>query len=77
MRKPWLKGIEYYIDQFYVASEYQRSGVGSLFLPEIEQYIEALGMNGMLLNTEKGYPSFSFYRKNGFSEIDDLCVLGK
>lgn len=77
MRKPWLKGIEYYIDQFYVASEYQRSGIGSFFLSEIEQYIESIGMKGILLNTEKGYPSYSFYRKNGFTEIDDLRVLGK
>ena len=77
MRKPWLKGVEYYIDQFCIAPEYQGQGIGSRFLAEIEHHIADLGMQGILLNTEKSYPSYGFYRKNGFEEIEGLVVMGK
>ena len=29
MKKPWINGLEYYIDQFCVSSELQGKGVGS------------------------------------------------
>ena len=77
MRKPWLKGVEYYIDQFCIAPDYQQKGIGSRFLAEIERRIADLGMKGILLNTEKSYPSFNFYLKNGFMEIEGLAVMGK
>ena len=77
MRKPWLKGVEYYIDQFCVAHDRQHKGTGSQFLAEIERRIADMGMKGMLLNTEKSYPSYGFYRKNGFTEIEGLVVMGK
>lgn len=77
MRKPWLKGVEYYIDQFCVAPDFQRRGIGRLFLAGIERRIADLGMKGILLNTERTYPAYGFYRKNGFTEIEGLAVMGK
>lgn len=77
MKKPWIEGFEYYIDQFCVSYEMQGKGIGSFFMKEIEKNIKKQGMNGVLLNTEKGYPSHKFYEKNGFKVIDDLIVLGK
>lgn len=77
MRKPWLKGVEYYIDQFCIAPEYQGQGIGSRFLAEIEHRMADWGMKGILLNTEKSYPSYGFYRKNGFAEIEGLTIMGK
>lgn len=77
MKKPWIEGIEYYIDQFCVSYETQGKGIGSWFIKEIEENIKKQGMNGMILNTEKNYPSHKFYEKNGFKVIDDLIVLGK
>ena len=77
MRKPWLKGVEYYIDQFCVAPEYQGQGIGSRFFAEIEHRIADWGMKGILLNTEKSYPSYDFYHKNGFAEIEGLVIMGK
>ena len=52
MRKPWLKGVEYYIDQLCVAPDCQHQGIGSRFLAEIERRVKDLGMKGLLLNTE-------------------------
>lgn len=77
MKKPWIKGLEYYIDEFCVSYETQGKGVGSWFLKAIEEDINKWGMNGMILNTEKGYPSQKFYEKNGFKVLGDLIVLGK
>lgn len=77
MKKPWIKGMEYYIDEFCVSHLMQGQGVGSQFLREIEKIIEVNGIEGMILNTEKGYPSYNFYEKNGFKSINDLIVLGK
>ncbi|WP_010296623.1 GNAT family N-acetyltransferase [Clostridium senegalense] len=77
MKKPWIEGMEYYIDQFCVSYEVQGKGIGSWFMKEIEKNIKNQGMNGMILNTEKGYPAQKFYEKNGFKIINDLIVFGK
>lgn len=77
MKKPWMKGIEYYIDQFCVAHSLQRQEIGSLFLAEIQRYLDHNNMNGILLNTEKSFPAYEFYLKNGFRELDGLVCLGR
>lgn len=77
MKKPWLQGMEYYIDQFCVAYSFQGKGIGSKFLKEIEELLKEKKLNGVVLNTEKSYPAYEFYTKNGFKQIDDLVVLGK
>ncbi len=77
MKKPWIEGMEYYIDEFCVSYSMQGNGIGSKFLKEIEKMNELKGVNSIILNTEKGYPSYDFYIKNGFSLISDLVVLGK
>lgn len=77
MKKPWIGGVEYYIDEFCVDPALQGVGLGSQFLGDIEKDLSARGMRGMLLNTEESYPAYRFYRKNGFEKLGDLCVLGK
>ena len=77
MKKPWIEGFEYYIDEFCVSYEMQGRGIGSWFIKAIEEDIREQGMNGMILNTEKDYPSKKFYEKSGFKILGDLIVLGK
>ncbi len=77
MKKPWMPGFEYYIDEFCVSYEMQGRGVGSWFIKAIEEDIKVHGMNAMILNTERGYPSEKFFEKNGFKKLSDLIVLGK
>lgn len=77
MKKPWIKGMEYYIDSFCVARSYQNKGIGSLFLKEIEKDMNKEDVFGFMLNTDKKYPAFSFYLKNGFEEYKDLVILVK
>lgn len=40
MKKPWLNGMEYYIDQFCVKPDLQGKGIGSYFLKRIEEDIK-------------------------------------
>ena len=77
IKKPWINGMEYYIDQFCVKSELQRKGIGSHFLKLIEREIQAEKMNAIILNTESGFPSENFYLKNGFQFVDGLITLVK
>lgn len=77
MKKPWIHGMEYYIDQFCVKVDWQGKGIGSLFLTLIDEDIKTKGMNAIILQTEKGFPSENFYIKNGFSILDELIVLAK
>ena len=76
-KKPWLAGMEYWIDQFCVAEEFQRRGVGTLFLALVEKEAERLGLNGIMLATARGFPSEKFYLKNGFRRLDDTVLLVK
>ncbi|MEG0328017.1 MAG: GNAT family N-acetyltransferase [Erysipelothrix sp.] len=75
--KPWIKGMEYYIDQFVISYDYQGKGFGSIFLELIDSDIKCRGMNAIILNTERGFPAEKFYTKNGFTILEDLIVLGK
>lgn len=77
MKKPWLQGMEYYIDQFCVKHDAQCKGIGSAFLRLIEADIKLQEMNAIFLNTEQGYPSEKFYLKNGFHKFDELVILAK
>lgn len=51
MKKPWLNGMEYYIDQFCVKPDLQGKGIGSYFLKRIEEDIKKKNMNAIILNT--------------------------
>jgi GNAT superfamily N-acetyltransferase len=77
MKKPWIAGLEYYIDEFCVNYEMQGRGIGSWFIKAIEEDIKKQGMNAMILNTERDYPSQKFYEKNGFKPLGELIVLSK
>lgn len=77
MKKPWIQGMEYYIDEFCIKFELQGKGIGSKFIKMIEEDIKLQGMNGIILNTERNYPSQAFYEKNGFEVIEDLIILAK
>ena len=76
-KKPWINGLEYYIDQFCVSRELQGSGIGSHFLDLIEIDIRKKGMNAIILMTERGFSSEKFYKKNGFTECEEIIFLAK
>lgn len=76
-KKPWIKGLEYYIDEFCIDHSLQGKGIGSKFIYEIEKDIKEEGLNGIILNTEKDFSSFEFYKKNGFETLHGLVIMAK
>lgn len=76
-RKPWLGGMEYWIDQFCVAEDFRRRGAGTLFLSLVEEEARRLGLNGIMLATARGFPAENFYLKNCFRRLDDTALLVK
>lgn len=77
MKKPWINGAEYYIDQFCVRTDLQGKGVGSYFLKLIEDESRKEQMNAIILSTERGFPSERFYLKNGFKPVGGLITFIK
>ena len=74
--KPWIKGMEYYIDDFFVSSGYQRQGLGSKFMNEIKDELIKKNIHAIILSTERDYPSHKFYEKIGFNVLQDTVFLG-
>ena len=59
------------------STECQGKGLGGMFLKQIDEMLLEEKVTGMFLNTEKEYPSYGFYKKNGFEQIGNLVVLAK
>ena len=74
--KPWIRGVEFYLDELCLSREFQRRGFGSRFMAEIRADLKKRGLNGILLNTSRHCPSFRFYRKLGFEPFEKLVVMG-
>ena len=77
MKKPWINGMEYYIDQFCVKSDLQGKGIGSYFLKLIEYEIHNGKKEGDKTKNGRGFPSENFCLKNGFQLVDGLITLIK
>ena len=73
--RPWYGGEQYHMDSFYVSFEYQGQGLGSFFLGGIKKELSAINMPHIFLDTERGFPAEEFYRKNGFTSLDDSISL--
>lgn len=76
-KKPWNQGIEYYIDEFFIHPDYQGKKIGTQLMQHISAQCQQQNLNAIILNTERGYPSESFYKKNGFTEHQELIILSK
>jgi len=74
--KPWQRGLEYYINEFFVDTAVQGQGVGTLLLKQIAAAIKGKNMNAIVLTTQKAFPAYGFYVKNGFTEIPGEVFLG-
>ncbi|MDV7687638.1 GNAT family N-acetyltransferase [Oenococcus oeni] len=69
--KPWYKGVEYQLDNFFISSDHQHQGFGSDFLKEIKRAMHKIGVENIILETNKDTPAEHFYFKNGFTSVTD------
>ena len=70
MIRHWGEGTNYNIEEFCVAPELQGQGTGSRFMKMIENDIRQKGLAGIFLQTDNDKPSYRFYMKNGFKELN-------
>ena len=66
----WWEGTNYNIEEFCVDPTLQGQGIGSRFMRLIEADIKAKGLAGIFLQTDNDMPSYKFYLKNGYSELN-------
>ncbi len=66
----WWEGTNYNIEEFCVDPNIQCRGTGTRFMGMIEDEIHRLGFAGIFLQTDKDKPSYRFYLKNGYKELD-------
>ena len=70
MIRHWWEGTNYNIEEFCVSPELQGQGIGSKFMKLIENEIKQMGLAGIFLQTDNDKPSYRFYKKNGFKELE-------
>ena len=70
MLRHWWEGTNYIIEEFCVSPDMQRQNIGSRFMAMIEEDIKKRGVAGIFLQTDSGKPSYRFYKKNGFGELE-------
>ena len=73
----WCTGAEYYIFEFCIKPEHQGKGIGTAFLEGIEKHVKSKRITHIFLQTERIVPAFDFYKKNGFTELQDHVSLCK
>ena len=74
--KSWIKGMEYYIDDFFIRPDYQGQGIGSKFMKAIKDELILQNIHAIILCTERDYPAYKFYEKMGFKSFQDTIYLG-
>ena len=75
--KHWYTGTEYCIDELCVKTDRQGKGLGTQFIALIEKYLLERGVGTIYLETGRDVPAFTFYKKQGFTEIPDHISLFK
>ncbi len=73
----WWEGTNYNIEEFCVSPTCQAQGIGSKFLDLIEEHVRDKGLAGIFLQTDNDKPSYHFYHKNGFKDLDMHISLYK
>ena len=70
---------QFWIDEFSVHPDWRRQGISSRMLAFLraQPQEESQTIHYMAMNTERGFPSVSFYEKNGCVQLDsDVCMAG-
>jgi GNAT superfamily N-acetyltransferase len=65
---PWM-------GQLFVTDSYRAKGTGTMLLNAAISYVESLGYNQLFLYTSGTLPNY--YRKRGWTEIEDVTYFGK
>jgi GNAT superfamily N-acetyltransferase len=75
--RTWWNGDEIYIDEFFIATDMQRKGLGGEMMAAIELVVKEQGLEGITLLTNRHFPAKDFYRKHGFEEAEHVLFMYK
>lgn len=75
--RSWWSGKELFIDEFFVASQFQGMGIGTLLLEYVENHPEMKDFSGLNLLTDKTVPAKNFYLRNGFKTKNNRITMIK
>lgn len=73
--KSWYSGKEYHIQEYYIDTGWQGSGLGSALMNGMKAYLSSVHIHCMVLLTEKDLPAEDFYRKHGFEVKKDIIFM--
>ncbi|MCC5890172.1 MAG: GNAT family N-acetyltransferase [Alkalibacterium sp.] len=73
----WWQGKEYFIKEFFISTDSQNKGIGSLFLEQLTVLLKKEDITHITLMTDKGVPAYHFYQKNGFTEQSESVFFAK
>lgn len=75
--KIWWNNNEIFVDEMFIAPEFQRQGYGTELLSVVENYIKEHNLAGFTLATNRFAPAPNFYRKNEFSDAEHVLYMYK
>ena len=75
--KVWWNNSEVFIEEMFIRPDAQRKGYGSLLMAQVEAYVQAKGLAGITLSTNRYAPAPVFYRKNGFVDCGHVLFMAK
>ena len=73
--RTWWTGDELYVDEFYVATDMQKKGLGGRLMAAVTQAVRDQGLNGVTLLTDRRFPAMEFYTRQGFEEAGNVVFL--
>ena len=71
----WCIGTEYYIHEFCIIRERQHSGLGTLFLNEIETYVKIWVSIIFFFKLRKMFPHMNSIKRTVFQNLRDMYLL--
>jgi aminoglycoside 6'-N-acetyltransferase I len=75
--RSWWSGNEFFIDEFFVSSNCQGHGIGSLLMDYVENHPELMDVDSFQLLTNYDVPAKEFYCKKGFKIRNNRIIMTK
>lgn len=73
----FYEGIQFRIDEFCVLTSLQGKGLGSFFMETIAKECRKDNIKYLILCTDRTYPAYKFYKKQGFVESEKNVMFSK
>ncbi|MFP7170342.1 GNAT family N-acetyltransferase [Terribacillus sp. 7520-G] len=73
-KRKWWSGDEFFINEMCVRADQQDKGIGKALL---DYLLQTTDTKTITLLTDRGLPAETFYKRNGFQEIERIMFLSR